>query len=177
MLNCKFTCLAYDIFIDVFLKNFNTSFPLRLINSNKLNLIKPWILKGLMTSIRRCSVLYKQLLCDSIDKAVYTRYRNNLTNLIRIAKTQYFRDYFNKHRKNGEEIWKLINETFKKSSTNTFCSNVENLNSFFANLGPRTVKHFLLPNPFNYLVHIQRNDHSFMLKKRIGLKYYYLACY
>ena len=33
-LNCKNACLAYDIFIDVFLKHFNISFPLRFINSN-----------------------------------------------------------------------------------------------------------------------------------------------
>ena len=75
--------------------------------------------KGLMTSIKQRSLLYKQILCGNLDKAVYTRYRNNLINLIRIAKTQYYWDYFNKHKKNGTEIWKLINETFKKPKTNT----------------------------------------------------------
>ena len=90
VLNCKNTCVAYDIFIYVFFKHFNTCFPLCFINSNKLNLIKPWMSKGLMTSIKQRSLLYKQILCGNLDKAVYTRYRNNLINLIRIAKTQYY---------------------------------------------------------------------------------------
>ena len=118
-----------------------------------------------MTSIKQRSFLYKQFLCGSIDKAVYTRYRNNLTNLIRIAKIQYYRDYFNKHRKNGAEIWKLKNKTLKNFKANTLCSSVENLNSFFANLGSSTVKHFAHPNSANYLIHVQRNAHSFILQE------------
>ena len=100
--------------------------------------------KGLMASIKQRLLLYKQFLCCSTDKTVYTRYMNNLTNLIRSAKTQYYRDYFNKHRKNGAEIRKLIKETFKKPKTNTLSFNVENFNSVFVNLGPSIVKHFIL---------------------------------
>ena len=53
----------------------------------------------------------------------------------------------------------------KKPKTITLCSNVENFNSIFANLGPSTVKHFVHPNPANYLIHVQRNIHSFMLQE------------
>jgi peptide methionine sulfoxide reductase MsrA len=77
--------------------------------------------------------LYKAYRAGSIDKSVYTAYRNNLTKLIRARKNQYYSEFFAKNKKNGKAIWKVINSHVSESCrSDNLVTDVNELNNFFA---------------------------------------------
>ena len=65
---------------------------------------KPWITKGLLTSIRKKNKLY---LAGQQDE--YKCYRNKLTTLIRLSKRNYYHHYFETNVNNMKQTWKGIN--------------------------------------------------------------------
>ena len=62
---------------------------------------KPWITKGLLTSIRKKNKLY---LTGQQDE--YKCYRNKLTTLIRLSKRNYYHHYFETNVNNMKQTWK-----------------------------------------------------------------------
>ena len=65
---------------------------------------KPWITKGLLTSICKKNKLY---LTGQQDE--YKCYRNKLTTLIRLSKRNYYHHYFETNVNNMKQTWKGIN--------------------------------------------------------------------
>ena len=73
---------------------------------------KPWLTKGIITSIKIKRKLFKQfkqtkhqLIYDS-----YKIYRDLLNKLIRKSKKNYYRDLFVKHANNIKKTWKELNK-------------------------------------------------------------------
>ena len=98
-----------------FYKQFNSLInkhaPLKKI-SNKLrkSIRKPWITKGIQTSIKA-----KNQLLFSGDQIKYKAYRNKLTQLIRLSKKSYFSIYFQQNMNNINKTWKGINMLISNS--------------------------------------------------------------
>ena len=122
---------------------------------------KPWITKGILTSMTKRDIFYKDFATekDPTKKArlglIYKSYRNLIVTLLRKSKKKYFTDYFEEHRQNMKKTWdgirNLINVS-KKSSTNinkiihdneSFTDNLsisKTLNNYFVNVGPSIEK-------------------------------------
>ena len=70
----------------------------------KTKLSKPWITKGIRTSIKIKNRLYM-----SGDHAQYKHYRNTISKLTRISKKQCYSQFFTNNLKNMQKTWEGIN--------------------------------------------------------------------
>ena len=87
----------------------------------------------------------------AISHNVFKEYRNNLTQVIRAAKSSYYRQIFSNFRTNTKKIWQTINEikgnTHNKTTIMTLQYNNSLLNSpsdifeafsnYFSNIAPQ----------------------------------------
>ena len=76
---------------------------------------KPWITSGIRTSIRIKNGLFKKFLKT---KSIYYHtkfkiYRNKLNDLIKLAKKNYYNNFFSVHENNGKRIWYGIKQIVK----------------------------------------------------------------
>ena len=75
---------------------------------------KPWITKGILSSISHKNLLYKKFMKEKdlakkdILSSNFKTYKNWLTKIIRASKTLYFKNYFEANRTNLRETWKGI---------------------------------------------------------------------
>ena len=81
--------------------------------------LKPWITKGIYTSIKTKNRLFRTCYKhgDSNKLLLYKSYSNKLTHLKKISKRQYYNNLFNEHRNNKTETWKIksrLNKIFQK---------------------------------------------------------------
>ena len=123
----------------------------------KKKLSKPWITKGIRTSIKIKNRLYM-----SGDHAQYKHYRNTISKLTRISKKQYYSQFFTINLKNIQKTWEGINTLLnrkKKTSMKINClkqpnsnttlnmkSRISNImNEHFTGIGPTLANN--LPTP------------------------------
>ena len=81
--------------------------PLRKVTKKEIkSLSKPWITAGLKKFIKVKDKLYKKYLVsrDAYYHTKYKYYRNRVSHL-RIAKKNYFQNYFNTNSRNIKNIW------------------------------------------------------------------------
>jgi hypothetical protein len=71
-------------------------------------LLKPWITKGLLKSIR-----IKNKLFYSGEKEKYKQYRNKISTLTKLSKTNYYHKYFSNNLNNMKRTWQGINALIK----------------------------------------------------------------
>lgn len=71
-------------------------------------LIKPWITKGLLKSIK-----IKNRLFYSGDKLRYKVYKNKISSLTRLSKKSYYHNYFETNLHNMKKTWEGINNLIK----------------------------------------------------------------
>jgi len=103
---------AYNLFNDKLLNQLDIHCPLKLTKNNRRNTPKkPWITKGLLTSIKTKDKLYKRFLSKPNDnnKQVYTKYRCHLTSLLRIAKKSYYTNQIELHNNDMKKMWSTLN--------------------------------------------------------------------
>ena len=85
--------------------------------SRRRSSIKPWITAGLLAAINTKTKLYNKFIrrknIQNEDK--YKKYRNILVQLIRNAKTLYFKNKLEENKKNGKKTWMLLNQIINKS--------------------------------------------------------------
>ena len=107
---------------------------------------KPWLTKGLLTSISKKNALYKKMLSTSNPSisAKYKCYRNKITHLKESLKQNYYRSKFENCRNDVKKTWKVINEIIstKKSKVDTDTYNTDpnqnhckKLNIYFSKIG------------------------------------------
>ena len=79
---------AYETFLDKYIAAYNKCFPLKTFKAKNCSLSKPWLSKGLLKSIRKKNILYKQFQCKPSPhrEKRYKEYRNKLTCYLRNAK-------------------------------------------------------------------------------------------
>ena len=152
---------CYNVFINEYMRLFETCFPLKVVKrKHSGNLGAPWLTKGLLKSIKKKNRLYKQFIKtpNSIRESRYKIFRNKLTHVIRKAKRSYYESKFESAKNDLKLTWKLINEVINKrnnkpSIPTRFLSDNETLTdptkiaerfcSFFTNVGPTLAKKYL----------------------------------
>ena len=133
-------------------------------NSRKHTPRMPWISPAILHSISHKNKLFKDKLrqpsLENITK--YNKYKNTLTNIIRLAKKNYYKREFDKNSGNTKETWRtlqqLINSKQKNKSDDTPASltgtngknttgddNIaEQFNTYFAEIGENLRKNIPL---------------------------------
>ena len=105
--------------------------PIKKLSKRQLKLAtKPWITKGILTSMKIRDNLFREYLESSSPNikiflhSRYKQYRNRIVSLLRTSKKLYYRQYFNNNLNNLSNIWKGIREiiSLKPSSSNTIIS-------------------------------------------------------
>ena len=112
--------LIFDAFYTKISHLINNHVPLKKLRKKEIKLqAKPWITKGLRTSIALKNKLYKKYLKskNTYYFQKYKSYRNKLKHLILISKKSYYSRYFSANQNNIKETWKGIKQliTLKQS--------------------------------------------------------------
>lgn len=140
----------FNLFINALFALYNKCFPIKIkyVTTKRLN--NPWLTKGILNSIKQKAKLFKRYKLGIITHNHFKQYRNTLTQVIRFAKINYYRQIFSNFRNNTKKIWQTINElkgnTYNKNSINTLhykdsiLSNPleisEAFSSYFSNIAP-----------------------------------------
>ena len=84
----------------------NKHAPMKTLSKRRGKILsKPWITKGIRTSIR-----IKNNLFFNADWEYYKLYRNKITSLTRQSKKNYYERYFEENINNSKETWRGIND-------------------------------------------------------------------
>ena len=117
---------AYTYFHKQHSNLLNKHSPIEFLTQKQVELeLKPWITKGILTSIRIKAKLF-QTFKKSLNDADYSKfkyYRDMINSLLRKSKKQYFKNYFVKHANNIKKTWKGINNLLHKQG-NTKVSDI-----------------------------------------------------
>ena len=126
---------------------------------------KPWITKGIVTSINKRDALYKKFISEkNIEKKEnihkkYKNYRNIICKLNKSSKQLHFRNFFQENIENLKKTWTgikcLINRNginadipnnmmYKNSNLNSSIDIANNFNEFFCTIAEKTKKN--IPN-------------------------------
>lgn len=174
------TQICTNIFYKKLLGIINTATK-KIMVTNKTIRLKPWMTNGLLSSIRKRDKLKKQLLENKNNinlKEKYKKYRNFLTDLIKISKNSYYQNQISLVSNNYKKTWKIINEAtneYKDKSnainlikdedgSNIYDRNkiADKFNNFFINAGSKITENIIQPNPLNKSVRV--NEYSIFLE-------------
>ena len=100
-------------FLDIMMTIYNRCCPVKTRTVSYKDRIKPWIsleIKGYMRKRQNYLVPYRS---GRMTRAVYNRYRNFVTNRIKIARRNYFESKFNGYRSNVRSTWRTINDIIR----------------------------------------------------------------
>ena len=111
--------LAFNFFQKRYQAILNKHAPIQILTRKQLELeLKPWITKGILTSTRVKSKLYR--LFKKTKKSQYYHkfkfYRDTINSLIRKSKKQYYKKYFAEHTNNLKKTWTGINNVLHRQS-------------------------------------------------------------
>ena len=116
---------SLNIFVRTIENVLNEMAPVKTLTQKELKSEnKPWITTGLLKSIKNRDKLHKQYLTEKSEirkKHLYEKFkikRNLIITLLRIAKTDYYTQYFLENKSNIKETWKGIKSiiNFNKKS-------------------------------------------------------------
>lgn len=169
-------CSDVDDMFDSFYSNLNKivdkHVPLKQLSKKEIKIsCKPWITKGLRTSIRKKNKLYVKFMKTKLRyyETKYKIYRNKLSKLVKVSKKKYYNDFFLENSNNIKNIWKGIKQiiTLKPQKTNlptklvtgdsilTDSKSIANaFNDFFSNIGnnlARSIPEVSSISPLDYL--------------------------
>ena len=108
---------AYNFFHEKHSSIAHKHFPMEtLTRKQQLLELKPWITKGILTSIRVKAKLFRTFKRTQKpqDYAKYKYYRDTINSLTRKSKKQYHKEYFIKHANNLKKTWKGINNLLNR---------------------------------------------------------------
>ena len=102
----------------------NKNIPLKELSNKEIKRNKkPWITKGITTSIRkRTSYLNKfRKTNNQLFFVRYQYYRHKINHLIRKSKKNYYCNYFKKNTENTRKMWQQINKIVHKNKNKRPC--------------------------------------------------------
>ena len=111
-------------FINKIKSIYNEVFPVCTKNISSKRLCNPWVTPALLVSIDEGHNMYKYYRNNLVTHEYYKSYRNKLTNLIRIAKSSFYKSKFDNCIGNISSTWKNINNLLGKRKK----SNIEKIN-------------------------------------------------
>ena len=98
--------LSYKKFLDKITKLLDIHAPVKkLSHKEKKSLSKPWLTKGILQSIKQKNVLYRKFIRtkDLTKRELLLQdfkiYKNTIHKLTRINKSEYYKHYFEEHKK------------------------------------------------------------------------------
>ena len=157
----------FDIFLNTINRLYNKCYPLKTKFISTKRLQNPWLTNGILTSIKHKCNLFKMHKQGLVSHNHYKLYRNNLTRITRVAKSNHYRQIFCNFKNNTKKIWQTINEIrnnkHSKHNVTTLKLNdttldkpmdiAEAFNNYFCNIAPELDSK--LPktdrNPIHYL--------------------------
>ena len=102
---------AFNVFYNKLNRLVDKHAPFKTVSRRKSKqMAKPWITKGLLTSIRKKNKLYHDGLWDE-----YKLYRNKLSLLTRLSKRNYYNSFFELNLNNMKANWEGINNLISSS--------------------------------------------------------------
>ena len=156
---------AYNNFIVKFNALMNIHCPIiRSKLSKRKTPIKPWITKGLIKSIQTKDKLYKKYIKHPTinNKIIHTKYKNNLTQLLRLSKRNHISSEIELHKHNMKKMWGTLNNLLgrnRKQKLPDFFKNNDGIkvtdssaiasyfNDFFTNIGSSLADRIPPPDP------------------------------
>ena len=120
---CEDPSEAYNIFNDLFHTVIRRHLRIKTFTRTQKSIKRPWITKGLFTSIHTKHKLFSKMKNHPRNNQIknkYTRYRNTLTKLLRLAKKNYYTNKISNASGNTNKTWLIIKEMLNK--THTKCS-------------------------------------------------------
>lgn len=161
----------FDIFCAKLSEIIDFHIPVRKLSKRKLKIqTKPWITTAIRKSIQVKNKIYKKYLKIKFlyYHSKFKFYRNKLNHLMRISKSNYYSDYFNRNSNNSKLVWKGIKQiirgnskiyessakivngnreiTDKKEIADTLCEYFSNIGKQFADTIPNVDK-----SPLDYM--------------------------
>ena len=105
--------------------------PLKSLSKSKIKKShKPWITKGILTSIHKRDKLLKAYIKER-DQTVktekhyqYKLYRNQIVKVIRASKINHYKEYFNSNLKSSKMVWKGVAELINSKNIPTNSSTI-----------------------------------------------------
>ena len=104
--------LSYKKFLDKITKLFGINVPVKkLSHKEKKGLSKPWLIKGILQSIKQKNVLYRKFIrTKDVTKRElllqdFKIYKNTIRKLTRINKSEYYKHYFEEKKNNSKKTW------------------------------------------------------------------------
>ena len=82
---------------------------------------EPWMSKGIETSSRKCTELYKASLklgAAPKTRDKYVNYRNSYNQLKRTARLDYYKQQVEESKTNTKKLWQTINTVINKKKNN-----------------------------------------------------------
>jgi hypothetical protein len=112
---------AYNIFIDVIIRNYDRYCPVKWINcrnnSKTTKFRKPWITSTLRNACKKRKSLYQVYLKKKTlqSEECYKKYRNKLNSILRNAKVRYYSKLLDDVRNDVKQTWKILNSLTSKT--------------------------------------------------------------
>ena len=96
------------------------SIPERLVKQSAVRQ-KTWLTKGILRSINKKNILYKRFVKNPCEtkKETYIKYRNKLTQIIRMSKRRYYTECITANRGDQKKSWQVLNEILSRKHKNT----------------------------------------------------------
>jgi hypothetical protein len=109
--------IACNIFCNGLYNAYNSACPIKTKIISKKRLECPWLTKPIIKCINRKHDLYRQYLAGRCEKQVFTRYKDVLSSIIRIAKKQYYNNRFESSINDIKQTWKNIRKLISPQSS------------------------------------------------------------
>ena len=140
-----------SLFLDTIYTIYYSCFPIVTKHVSSKRLKNPWITQAITKSIQNKFNLYKSYKLGIITFEFYKKFRNNLNNIIKQAKKNYYLQRFSNFKLSTKKLWETINELSntspkKQDTTHSVIHNdvildtpiniSEAFNEYFTNIAP-----------------------------------------
>ena len=116
---------SYTKIDEIYMKHYNSAYPLKSAHvrrKNERKNSKPWILPWLEDACERKNRLYHNFVKEPSpeNKTKYNKLNDFCKKHIKLAKSKYYKSYFEKYKENSRKQWQVINGLLnRKGRTNT----------------------------------------------------------
>jgi hypothetical protein len=146
---------AFNYFIKKFKRIYNISFPYQ--HTCFKNKSSPWLTTGILKSIKHKNKLFIKTKSNPDLISDYNKYRNKLTNIIRIAKLNYHKTLLFQLKNNAAKLWSHLKLLSNAKIDNKIIPITPNfMNDFFTSVFKQA------PTPDNNLSHTIPNELSIL---------------
>ena len=116
--------VTFDRFYNLIFSAYADSCPIRVKKISNKRLLKPWIDHEILMDIKLRQKYFIQYKQGLISKQFFTRFRNSITNRIRVAKATYYDKKFSEYRNNAKKSWSLINDLIRPHKSDNMINKI-----------------------------------------------------